>query len=55
MSYEYLALNDIVDLFRICNQNDIYAPDGIDQNNIPMNDFTDQILYDKFKIEDIMT
>ena len=31
------------------------APDGIDPNNIPMDDFTDQILRDKFKIEEIMT
>lgn len=55
ISYDYLPLNDIVDLFRLGNQNDIGAPEGVNPNNIPMNDFTDQILNYNFKVEDIMT
>ena len=55
ISYDYLPLNDIVDLFRLGNQNDIGAPEGVNPNYIPMNDFTDQILNYNLKIEDIMT
>ena len=55
ISYDYLALHDIVDLFRLGNQNEIGAPEGVNPNNIPMNDFTDQILNYNLKVEDVMT